>query len=115
MGVCHTMSMVNRAAGRSSNKNVRIDTSITVTKQIVKTENVKTVEKEKRQVEYTYFLIGELMYKNKQYRKLYSYLQPTAEQVRLASLTDKGELPSVDIHTINKVSGCITSPIYGNI
>lgn len=43
------MSMVNRAAGRSSNKNVRLETA-SVTKQVIKKETNSFVEKEKKQV-----------------------------------------------------------------
>lgn len=43
------MSMVNRAAGRSSNKNVRIETT-SITKQAIKKETISFVEKEKKQV-----------------------------------------------------------------
>lgn len=49
MGVCHTMSMVNRAAGRSG-KNVKTETQSVTKQQITITENVKVVEKEKKQV-----------------------------------------------------------------
>lgn len=49
MGVCHTMSMVNRAAG-SRGKNVKIDTASVTKQQITITENVKVTEKEKKQV-----------------------------------------------------------------
>ncbi|XP_065221100.1 protein lingerer isoform X2 [Planococcus citri] len=65
------MSMVNRAAGRSS-KNVKIDTASVAKQQITITENVKNTEKEKK--------------------------QPTPDQIRLASLiSDKGETQSREI------------------
>lgn len=75
------MSMVNRAAGRSSNKNVRLETA-SVTKQVIKKETNSFVEKEKK--------------------------QPTAEQKRFVSLIDKSDFQNKDIQDkIKRISDIV--------